>query len=66
MLIDPLILLSKIRLPHYTGTAFRHSASQMFQTPEWNTDNINLLADENNNVLIEEADSLIFYEEVTV
>ena len=64
MLIDPLILLSKVNAPFYTGIAFRRAVIQAAQTEAWDMDGINLLTDENNNVLMEEADSLIFYEEV--
>lgn len=66
VLIDPLILLSKIKAPLYTGAAFRRSVVQTIKTAEWDMENINLLADENNKVLMEEAGNLIFYEEVTV
>lgn len=64
VLIDPLILLSKIKIPHYTGSAFRHSIKQTLTTEEWDMDNINLLADENSKVLMEEAENKVFYEEV--
>lgn len=64
VLIDPLILLSKIKIPHYTGAAFRQSIKQTLATEGWNMDNINLLADENSTVLIEEAENKVFYEEV--
>lgn len=64
VLIDPLILLSKIRVPHYTGSAFRHSIKQTLTTEEWALDNINLLADENSKVLMEEAENKVFFEEV--
>ena len=64
VLIDPLILLSKIRVPHYTGSAFRHSIKQTLTTEEWDLDNINLLADENSKVLMEEAENKVFFEEV--
>lgn len=64
VLIDPLILLSKIRVPHYTGSAFRHSIKQTLTTEEWDLDNINLLADENSKVLTEEAENKVFFEEV--
>lgn len=64
VLIDPLILLSKIKIPHYTGSAFRHSIKQTLTTEEWDMENINLLADENNKVLMEEAENKVFYEEV--
>lgn len=66
VLIDPLLLLSKINMPLYTGAAFRSSSVQKLQTDDWNTDDIVLLADEDGNVLMEEADSIIFFEEVTV
>lgn len=66
VLIEPLLLLSKINLPLYTGAAFRSSSVQKLQTDDWNTDDIIMLADENGNVLMEEADSLIFFEEETV
>lgn len=65
VLIDPLILLSKIKVPHYTGAAFRHSIKQTLTTEPWDLDNINLLADENSKVLMEEAENKIFFEEVT-
>lgn len=64
VLIDPLILLSKIKIPHYTGSAFRHSIKQTLTTEEWDMDNINLLADESSKVLMEEAENKVFYEEV--
>lgn len=64
VLIDPLILLSKIRVPHYTGSAFRHSIKQALTAEEWDLDNINLLADENSKVLMEEAENKVFFEEV--
>ena len=64
VLIDPLILLSKIRVPHYTSSAFRHSIKQTLTTEEWDLDNINLLADENSKVLMEEAENKVFFEEV--
>lgn len=64
VLIDPLILLSKIKIPHYTGSAFRHSIKQTLTTDEWDMENINLLADENSKVLMEEAENKVFYEEV--
>ena len=64
VLIDPLILLSKIKIPHYTGSAFRHSIKQTLTTEDWDMDNINLLADENSKVLMEEAENKVFYEEV--
>ena len=64
VLIDPLILLSKIKIPHYTGSAFRHSIKQTLTTEEWDVNNINLLADENSKVLMEEAENKVFYEEV--
>lgn len=66
VLIDPLILLTEIKMTHYVGAAFRHSAKQTMQTPAWDMDNINMLTDETGKVLMEEAESLIFYEEVTV
>lgn len=66
VLIDPLILLTEIKMTHYAGAAFRHSVRQTMQTPEWPMDNINMLTDETGRVLMEEADSLIMYEEVTV
>ena len=59
VLIDPLILLSKIKIPHYTG-----SVKQTLTTEEWDMANINLLADENSKVLMEEAENKVFYEEV--
>lgn len=64
VLIDPLILLSKIKIPHYTGSAFRHSIKQTLTTEEWDMENINLLADENSKVLMEDAENKVFYEEV--
>lgn len=64
VLIDPLILLSKIKVPHYTGSAFRHSIKQTLTTEAWNMDGINLLTDENSKVLMEEAENKVFYEEV--
>ena len=64
VLIDPLILLSKIKVPHYTGSAFRHSIKQTLTTEAWDMDGINLLTDENSKVLIEEAENKVFYEEV--
>lgn len=66
VLIDPLILLTKIDMTHYVGAAFRHSVCQTMQTPAWDMDNINLLTDENGIVLMEEAGSKILYEEVVV
>lgn len=66
VLIDPLILLSKIKVPHYTGSAFRHSIKQTLTTEPWSMDSINLLADENSNVLMEEAENKVFYEEVNI
>lgn len=66
VLIDPLILLSKIKIPHYTGLAFRHSIKQTLTTEEWDMDNINLLADEDSKVLMEEAENKVFYEEVKI
>ena len=66
VLIDPLILLTKIDMTHYVGAAFRHSVRQTMQTPAWDMDNINLLTDENGIVLMEEAGSKILYEEVVV
>ena len=65
VLIDPLLLLSKTNMPLYTGIAIRCSSIRTIQTDTWDTDNFILLADEDGNVLMEEADSLIFYEEVT-
>ena len=62
--INPLILLSKIKVPHYTGSAIRHSTKQTITTEDWDLDGINLLADENSQVLIEEAESKVFFEEV--
>lgn len=64
VLIDPLILLSKIRVPYYAGAAFRCSIKQTITTEGWDMDNINLLADENSKVLMEEAENKVFYEEV--
>lgn len=64
VLIDPLILLSKIKVPHYTGSAFRHSIKQTLTTEAWDMDGINLLTDENSKVLMEEAENKVFYEEV--
>lgn len=66
ILINPLILLSKIKIPHYTGAAFRHSVHQTMQTSAWNTKSISLLTDENGVVLMEDAGSKILYEEVIV
>lgn len=66
VLIDPLILLTKIEMEHFTGAAFRYSVSQSMQMPVWDMDNINLLTDENGVVLMEEAGSKILYEEVVV
>ena len=66
VLIDPLILLTEIKMTHYVGAAFRHSVRQTMQTPGWDMDNINMLTDETGRVLMEEAESLILYEEVTV
>lgn len=66
ILIDPLILLSKIKMPYYTGMAFRNSVKQTLQTDCWDTDNINMLSDENGRVLMEEAESKILYEEASV
>lgn len=66
VLINPLILLSKIRVPHYTGAAFRHSIKQKITTETWDLSSINLLTDENGEVLMEEAENKIFFEEVTV
>ena len=66
VLIDPLILLTKIDMTHYVGAAFRHSVRQTMQTPAWDMDSINLLTDENGIVLMEEAGSKILYEEVVV
>lgn len=64
VLIDPLILLSKIRVPYYTGAAFRCSIKQTITTEGWDMDNINLLADESSKVLMEEAENKAFFEEV--
>ena len=64
VLIDPLILLSKIKVPHYTGSAFRHSIKQTLTTEAWDMDGINLLTDENSKVLMEEAENKVLYEEV--
>ncbi len=65
VLIDPLILLSKIKLPHYTGAAFRISIKQSVTTETWSgTSSINLLADENGSVL-SEKNNYILFEEVT-
>lgn len=66
VLIEPLLLLSKINMSLYTGAAFRSSSVRKLQTDTFDTDNIVMLADEDGNVLMEEADSLIFFEEVTV
>lgn len=60
-----MILLSKIRVPHYTGAAFRHSIKQKITTEAWDLDSINLLTDENSKVLMEEAENKVFFEEVT-
>ena len=66
VLIDPLILLTKIDMTHDVGAAFRHSVRQTMQTPAWDMDNINLLTDEKGIVLMEEAGSKIMYEEAVV
>lgn len=66
VLIDPLILLSEVKIPHYTGAAFRRSVKQTLTTDKWALDNINLLVDENGKVLMEEAGGKILYEEVIV
>lgn len=65
VLIEPLILLSKISAPHYTGVAFRRSVKQTVATETWNLDNIALLTDESGKVLMEEAENKVFFEEVT-
>lgn len=49
----------------YTGAAFFNAIKQSFTTDSWNTDNLNLLADEDGKVLLEESESKVFYEEVT-
>jgi hypothetical protein len=66
VLIDPLILLTKIRAPHYTGAAFRSGVKQQMLCDSWSTSNIQMLADENGSVLMEEAENKILYEEVLV
>lgn len=66
VLIDPLILLSKIKMPHYTGAAYRVSSKQSLTTESWDTSNINILADENGKVLIEPAGKNVLYEEVHI
>ncbi len=63
MLINPLILLSKNRMPHYTGTALRFSTKQTLTTDTWDTDSINLLADEDGAVLLD-VNNTVLYEEV--
>lgn len=65
ILIDPRILLTTTDCPHYTGAAFRNGIKQSMQCTAWNMDNIQMLADEQGDVLIEDADSKILYEEVT-
>ena len=64
ILIDPLILVTPPTLALYTGAAFRVGIKQTIITEAWDMDNINLLTDENDLVLLEEAGSLVFYEEV--
>lgn len=66
VLIDPTILLTKIKAPHYVGAAFRHSVKQTMTVPPWDMTNIVMLTDEAGKVLIEEAESKILYEEVPV
>lgn len=66
VLIDPLILLTKIKCPHYAGAAFRNGIKQTMQCTAWDMDNINMLTDESGQVLMEEAENKILYEEVTV
>lgn len=61
--IDPLILCTTQHLPHYSGAAFHVAIKQDITTDAWNTDDINLLSDENGDVLIED-DGMIIYEEV--
>lgn len=65
VLIDPLILLTKIKTPHYVGAAFRRAIRQTMTTLSWDMSNIYLLTDENGAVLMEEAESKILFEEVS-
>lgn len=66
ILIDPLILLSKIKVPHYTGSALRHSIKRELTTNVWALEHIILLADENGRVLMEEAENKVFFEEALI
>lgn len=66
VLIDPLILLTKINASHYVGAAYRYSTKQTLQCNEWDTNNIAMLTDEAGLVLYEEAGHQILFEEVTV
>lgn len=65
VLIDPLILLTEFKMTHYVGSAFRHSIKQSLKTDEWDNSCINILTDENQDVLVDGADNLVLYEEVT-
>jgi len=66
VLIDPIILLTKINTPHFVGATFRHSIRQEMTTQPWDMSNIVLLTDEEGAVLMEQAESKILYEEVYV
>ena len=66
VLIDPLILLTKIKMTYFIGAAFRHSVRQQMKTPTWDAGGITMLADENGKVLVEEAGGKIMYEEVYI
>lgn len=65
MLIDPLILLSQAKTPHYTGAALRCSTKQSLTTDAWDTDSINLLTDEDGVVLLDADNITVLYEEAT-
>ena len=54
-----------ISLNLYTGAAFYNALKQTITTDSWNTDSLNLLADEEGKVLLEEAGNKVFYEEVS-
>ncbi len=65
ILIDPLILITPPTFALYTGAAFYVGIKQTITTEAWDMDNINLLADEAGAVLMESADNLVLFEEVT-
>lgn len=62
--LDPLILLSGTQMPHYTGSAFRRAAKQTLTSDAWDTNAVNLLADENGKVLVDGPDNNVLFEEV--